>query len=365
MGRKDTLLSFKKFIAAFMVFAMLLALAGCVRYSVGCTVNSDGTVNLTYLYALSDLTDSNGDSGWEEEKKQFTSKGWATRDYTGDGGSDSSSYNGFIASKGGIPIDEVETEIHALGEGFELFTLTYDDGVYTLDWDTESVNQMVSDGGSSMGDLATYGGYMKFSLELPNKPISENATKTKGSVMEWDLSKVNEPVHCEFELPKAVIDDVDEDEDEEVSATKSKKKSSSSNSSTNVVLLIIVSVICLALVIGAVVLIVFIVKKKKKETFTAPITVPAHAPQPKQYEQPQQQSFDPLQEQVDQLSLPQPSLPQQSVDPAQPALTPPSQPTFVPPSQPQEQWIPTPYSSTGLPDPMAFQKKDDNAEPKM
>ena len=115
MGRKDTLLSVKKIISVFLVLSMLLALTACVRYSVGCTVNSDGTVNLTYLYALSDLTDGNGDSGWAEEKKEFESKGWSTRDYTGDGSSESSSYNGFIASKGGIPIDQVETEVRALG----------------------------------------------------------------------------------------------------------------------------------------------------------------------------------------------------------------------------------------------------------
>ena len=138
MGRKDTLLSIKKCVAVFLVLAMLLALAGCVRYSVGCTVNSDGTVNLTYLYALSDFSDGNGYDGWEAEKKNFESKGWSTRDYTGDGSSDSSSYNGFIAAKGAIPIDQVEAEVRALGEGFESFTFTCDDGVYTLDWDTES-----------------------------------------------------------------------------------------------------------------------------------------------------------------------------------------------------------------------------------
>lgn len=280
MGRKDTLLSVKKIIAVFMVFAMLLAMAGCVRYSVSCTVNSDGTVNLTYLYALSDLTDGNGNSGWSEERKLFESKGWSTRDYTGDGDSDSSSYNGFIAAKGGVPIDEVEAEIRALGEGFETFTLSCEDDVYTLDWDTSSIDQMVSDGGSSMGDLSTYGGYMKFSLELPSKPITANASKTKGSVMEWDLSKVIDPVHCEFRLPKPVIDDDDEDEDEEIASKKSKKKSSSSDSSMNLAILIIVSVICVALVIGGVVLVVFIVTKKKKESYAAPITVPAHAPKP-------------------------------------------------------------------------------------
>ena len=362
MGRKDTLLSIKKCVAVFLVLAMLLALAGCVRYSVGCTVNSDGTVNLTYLYALSDFSDGNGYDGWEAEKKNFESKGWSTRDYTGDGSSDSSSYNGFIAAKGAIPIDQVEAEVRALGEGFESFTFTYDDGVYTLDWDTESVNQMVSDGGASMGDLATYGGYMKFTLELPMKPISQNASKSKGSLMEWDLSKIQEPIHCEFRLPDSLAVDDDEEEDEAVASKKS-KKSSSKDSSMNVVLLIVVSVICVALVIGAVVLIVFIVKKKKKESFAAPITVPAHAPKPKQYPQPQQ-SFDPVQPQLDQAALPQPSLPQPSLPQESSDPVPPTQPTFAPPSQPQEQWMPTPYSSTGLPDPLAYQKKDDEGEPK-
>lgn len=310
MGRKDTLLSVKKIISVFLVLSMLLALTACVRYSVGCTVNSDGTVNLTYLYALSDLTDGNGDTGWAEEKKEFESKGWSTRDYTGDGSSESSSYNGFIASKGGIPIDQVETEVRALGEGFESFTFSFDDGVYTIDWDTESVDKMVSEEGASLGDLSTYGGYMKFTLELPIKPIDENATSSKGSLLEWDLSKMNEPIHCEFELP--MHSDDDEDEEEEATEKRSKKKSNSSDSSVNVVLLIILGVICLALVIGAIVLIVFLVKKKKRDAFTAPITVPAHAAQP---------------------IAPQNQVPNE-------------QPSYVP-----QDPMPSPYSSSGLPDP--------------
>ena len=309
MGRKDILLSVKKIISAILVLGLLLELTACVRYSVGCTVNSDGTVNLTYLYALSDLTDGNGDAGWAEEKKEFESKGWSTRDYTGDGSSDSSSYNGFIASKSAIPIDQVETEVRALGEGFESFTFRLDDGVYTIDWNTESVNQMVSVEGSSLGDLSIYGGYMKFTLELPIKPIHENATSSKGSLLEWDLSKMNEPIHCEFELPMPSNDDEDE---EEAVEKKLKKKSRSSNSSVNVVLLIILGVICLALVIGAIVLIVLLVKKKKRDAFTAPISVPAHTAQP---------------------VAPQNQIPNE-------------QRVFVP-----QDPMPSPYSSSGLPDP--------------
>lgn len=309
MGRKDTLLSVKKIICVFIVLSMLLALTACVRYSVGCTVNSDGTVNLTYLYALSDLTDGNGDSGWAEEKKEFESKGWSTRDYTGDGSSESSSYNGFIASKGGIPIDQVEAEVRALGEGFESFTFSFDDGVYTIDWDTESVDKMVSEEGSSLGDLSTYGGYMKFTLELPIKPIDENATSSKGSLLEWDLSKMNEPIHCEFELPMPSDDDEDEEEE---AVSKNSKKKNTKGSSFNKTLLIVLIVVFAALVVGGAILAVFIHKKKKKDEFTAPITVPAHAPQP---------------------IAPQNQVPNE-------------QPSYVP-----QDPMPSPYSSSGLPDP--------------
>jgi hypothetical protein len=309
MGRKDTLLSVKKIISVFLVLSMLLALTACVRYSVGCTVNSDGTVNLTYLYALSDLTDGNCDSGWAEEKKEFESKGWSTRDYTGDGSSESSSYNGFIASKGGIPIDQVETEVRALGEGFESFTFSIDDGVYTIDWDTESVDKMVSEEGSSLGDLSTYGGYMKFTLELPIKPIDENATSSKGSLLEWDLSKMNEPIHCEFELPMPSDDDEDEEEE---AVSKNSKKKNTKGSSFDKTLLIVLIVVFAALVVGGAMLAVFIHKKKKKDEFTAPITVPAHAPQP---------------------IAPQNQVPNE-------------QPSYVP-----QDPMPSPYSSSGLPDP--------------
>lgn len=334
MGKKETLLSMRKLLAVFLILSMLLALAGCVRYSVGCTVNSDGTVNLTYLYALNDMADSLGDSGWEEEKKQFESKGWSTRDYTGDGSSDTSSYNGFVATKGGIPIEQVQTEIRALGEGFETFTLTVDDDVYTIEWDTDSVDAMLSDEGSSFGDLATYGGYMKFTLELPTKPISQNATSSKGSRLEWDISEMDEPIHCEFELPKQVADDEDDDEDEVVSK-KSKKKSSSKDSSFNVTTLIIVIVACVAVIAGGIVLAVFLVKRKKKNEYAAPIVVPAHAPSPVTPQPTVNQN-------------PQPYVPQDPV-----------------PSQYSSSGLPTPYTSgstsytPGLPNPLAGKDPND------
>ncbi|MBO4473918.1 MAG: hypothetical protein J5750_03290 [Clostridiales bacterium] len=222
----------KKMFALMMVIAIILCFSGCVRYKVTAKVNKDGTIDVTFLYAQIDSSDMMGsgevegfadaedDENWGDEltidgddegddeeddelRAKFEAAGWTVEDYA-DETKSSQKYYGYTATKNGIKLDELGAEFEKLGITSELFTLEEKDGKYTLDWDTSSNTKEASDQLAEMGleitMLKSYGGYMTFTLELPGKAKEQNATKVDGKVYEWDMFKMNEPIHCVFDL---------------------------------------------------------------------------------------------------------------------------------------------------------------------
>lgn len=63
--------------------------------------------------------------------------------------------------------------------------------------------------GSYFAILKNYGGYMKFNVELPVKPVNHNATSVSedGKILTWDLTKLgpNDTVHAEFDMPSSIL----------------------------------------------------------------------------------------------------------------------------------------------------------------
>ncbi|MBR5974317.1 MAG: hypothetical protein IK020_03950 [Clostridiales bacterium] len=222
----------KKMFALMMVIAIVLCFSGCVRYKVSAKVNKDGTIDVTFLYAQIDSSDMMGsgevegfadaedDEEWGDElaidgddagdeegddelRAKFEAAGWTVEDYADEEKADKK-YYGYTATKNGIKLDELGAEFEKLGITSEQFTLEEKDGKYILDWNTQSNTKEVSEQLEEMG-LATsaiksYGGYMTFVLELPGKAKDNNATKVDGKIYEWDMFKMNEPIHCEFTL---------------------------------------------------------------------------------------------------------------------------------------------------------------------
>ena len=232
--------SLKKFSAIMLVFAIIVCFTGCLRSSYTATINTDGTADVTFLYAiLEDYATGIEDSRDKlEEGLEDFDYDYEIDEYDEDG------FVGFTVSVEGIELEEFE-EVFSDAFGIEGFTLEEDDGVYTLDWDAGSTTDEASSSGISSDTLEQYDGYMKFVLELPGKPIDDNATKSKGNTLEWDLMELDENIYCEFDLSK------------------------SSSIPWGLIIGIIVGVIVVAAIIAV---IVIIMKKKKNAPAPAPVT---------------------------------------------------------------------------------------------
>jgi|GEM_PF-2459149 len=196
----------KKILAAFLVTIMVFALAGCIRYRSTFTVNPDGTVDVKILYAIMSNTGLNGLTGDddssssakvnkdEEKMDALKELGWNVEDY------DSDDYTGMVVSKNGIKLADLQDELRATDLGFDDFSLKEKDGLYTITWDTTKNSKRVSESVSDVSSLSTYGAYMEFELNLPNKPENTNATKTDGNKFTWDMLKNKEDIFAEFKL---------------------------------------------------------------------------------------------------------------------------------------------------------------------
>jgi hypothetical protein len=209
---KRTVKTFKKSLAVMLVFAIIMCFTGCIRYSMTASVHKDGTVDFTFIYATMDTsemmgTDSSDDEDDESEPdyaetmKKFEDADWDCEDYEGEKG-DETDYLGFKATKEGIDLEDLADELAELGEGFDKFTIEEEKGVYTLEWDIEGLTSEAEGMNVTSDALKTYGGYMKFVLELPGKAKDNNATDVSkdGKTLEWDFFEMDEAIYCEFDL---------------------------------------------------------------------------------------------------------------------------------------------------------------------
>lgn len=209
---KRTVKTFKKSLAVMLVFAIIMCFTGCIRYSMTASVHKDGTVDFTFIYATMDTsdmmgTDSSDDEDDESEPdyaemmEKFEDADWDCEDYEGEKG-DETDYLGFKATKEGIDLEDLADELAELGEGFDKFTIEEEKGVYTLEWDIDGITSEAEGMSVTSDALKTYGGYMKFVLELPGKAKDNNATDVSkdGKTLEWDFFEMDEAIYCEFDL---------------------------------------------------------------------------------------------------------------------------------------------------------------------
>ena len=155
--------SLKKFSAIMLVFAIIVCFTGCLRSSYTATINTDGTADVTFLYAImEDYATGIEDSRDKlEEGLEDFDYDYEIDEYDEDG------FVGFTVSVEGIELEEFE-EVFSDAFGIEGFTLEEDDGVYTLDWDAGSTTDEASSSGISSDTLEQYDGYMKFVLGFIN-----------------------------------------------------------------------------------------------------------------------------------------------------------------------------------------------------
>ena len=225
----------KKHSLVLMFILLAICLTGCMRFNTSITIKSNGKMDVNMLYAAMDMSEySDGESKSQgltpEQKKQYEDDGWKVEDYASDG------YTGFILSKNNVDLKDINATMKQTSENTKQggdFNITRSGLKYTLKWQVYNS----SDKGS-MSQAAPYikqsGGYMKFTINLPVKPVSSNATSTtnNGKTLEWDLLNLGED--GSIEVTYTLI---------------------------NVPLIIILSVV--ALVLAAAIVVVIIVIKKK------------------------------------------------------------------------------------------------------
>ena len=210
---KRKMQTFKKSLAVMLVLAIIMCFTGCIRYSITASVHKDGTVDFTFIYATMDTSDMMGSDASDDEDdedsepdyaetmEKFEDADWDCEDYTGEKGDDYN-YIGFKATKEGIDLDDIADELAELGDGFDKFSLEEDDGIYTLEWEIDGITSEAEGMSVTSDGLKTYGGYMKFVLELPGKAKENNATDVSkdGKTLEWDFFEMDEAIYCEFDL---------------------------------------------------------------------------------------------------------------------------------------------------------------------
>lgn len=170
-----------------------VSLAGCMRFNTTITIKKNGKMDVELLYAMMDMSDLGGSSSaglTPEQKEEYSKNGWEVRDYSDEG------YNGFIVSKKNVDIKDINDTMKKTSENTNQggnFNISRDGLNYTLKW------QVYTDSDKSSREQVTpyikkSGGYMKFTLNLPSKPISSNATSVSndGKTLEWDLLNLDE-----------------------------------------------------------------------------------------------------------------------------------------------------------------------------
>lgn len=189
-----------KRIAIMMMLSLLFVLAGCVRYEVKLTIDKDGKTSVSLLYATMQTGSGQSTSAQLAETKQkYLEAGFEVEDYIET--EDENTYVGIYVKKNGQTLDEAIERMSGENLNFGKASLTKDeDGVYFLAMNYDSETSQAQSSGASENALDSYGGYMRFVLEVPGKVIESNATKVSGKTLTWNLLSSQEFIYAKFTL---------------------------------------------------------------------------------------------------------------------------------------------------------------------
>lgn len=193
---------FMKKMAALIVLIMtVLCFSGCIRYRTDMTVKKNGKADIELIYAVYADSDSDKDDELEESIDDLEDLGWEVDKYSKD------KYKGLKLTMTDVKLTDLEeilTDKDMKEFGFEDFSLKKEGSKYILDWDTNAGKDLKEEGVDSKS-LKEYGGYMEFNLELPKKPIDDNATDVSkdGLTLTWDLLE-EDSVYCEFKVSNPI-----------------------------------------------------------------------------------------------------------------------------------------------------------------
>ena len=198
----------KRLVCILLMVMCLSLLTGCFRFSTTVEVKRNGKADITIVFASvdpqSDNSDNSDDSDEDDEdmRKQLEDEGWDYEVYHDDG------YSGYKITKTNVNLKDLAKEMNSgddskIDVDADKLKVEKHGFRYKVSWDvTESDGY--EDSKKYGKNLSTYGGYAKFVVKLPYKPISSNAHKVSndGKTLTWYLFDLEqgEAVELEFSL---------------------------------------------------------------------------------------------------------------------------------------------------------------------
>ena len=184
--------TFARILSLTVVLVMaMVCFTGCIRFRTTMSIKNNGTADLALIYAYhKELMDDNLKSDLNDIADAFEDDGWTAEDYKkGD-------YRGYQFTMEKVKLRDFEEVFNSdafeelgLGE----FELTKEGTTYTVNWDTNALNEAEEED-LSYSDLSDYGGFMEVVIQLPSPAKSENATDVSrdGSTLTWNLFEEDE-----------------------------------------------------------------------------------------------------------------------------------------------------------------------------
>ncbi|MCR4558398.1 MAG: hypothetical protein K5779_11340 [Saccharofermentans sp.] len=176
-----------KTLAVMIVLAMtVFCFTGCVRFRTTMSIKGNGKADLAVIYAYhEELIDDDVRESLEEVAESFEDDGWTADDY------EKGDYEGYLFSMNNVKVKDFEEVFNANcfeDLDFGEFVLTQSGSTYTIEWETNAI-QDVEEEGITSDDLSEYGGFMEVVIELPSPAKDDNATKVSkdGKTLTWNL----------------------------------------------------------------------------------------------------------------------------------------------------------------------------------
>ncbi|SER00924.1 hypothetical protein SAMN02910369_02864, partial [Lachnospiraceae bacterium NE2001] len=196
----------KRFIVVLLMTFCLATLSGCVRFSTTVEVKMNGKADITILMAAIDQGGDaeDEDSSDEDLIKEYEDKGWDYEEYDEDG------YKGYKVTKRNVDLEDIAKEMSddadsELDMDTDKLKVEKKGFRYKISWDiadSDSDSETYSSGEEYSSYLTSSGGYAKFVVKLPVKPISSNAHKVSedGKTLTWNLFDFEEGEKIELEF---------------------------------------------------------------------------------------------------------------------------------------------------------------------
>ena len=197
----------KRIVCLCLALLVTMLLVGCLRMEIKVKVNEDGkTADVRTMVAMSDeltaMADSESEDFTAEEIAELNAKGYTYEQYK----DAEAGFTGYILDRAGVPLQEVNLSDMETGmDGQSDASIITVNGNHAEIRFVPITEKNFKDAGTYLPMIETYGGYLRFVLELPTAPTDHNATSVSedGKTLTWNLTTLSpdEEIFATFDLP--------------------------------------------------------------------------------------------------------------------------------------------------------------------